>query len=85
MAEMQKAMRSLYKACKAQHGSRDSCLVCPLCDKDAIDDEGSFCLANHPCVWDAFHPWLKTGDSAEVCAKKYGDNDNDTGRMDKPL
>jgi hypothetical protein len=62
MNEIQKAMQSLYTACKAQHSSSDSCFNCPLFDKDAIsDDEGSFCLANHPCVWDAFHPWLREG------------------------
>ena len=56
-SEMQKAMQSLYKACKAQHSSNDSCRTCPLRDEDY---EGS-CLANHPCVWDAFHPFLKEG------------------------
>jgi hypothetical protein len=70
MTEMQKAMQLLYKACKAQYSSKDSCLACLLCDKDAIDDDGRFCVACHPCVWDAFHPWLKTGDSAETSVKK---------------
>lgn len=79
MTEMQKAMRSLYKACNAQHSRKGSCRACPLCDKEATDEEGGFCLANYPCVWDAFHSWLKTGDSAGNSVKKYGENDDDTG------
>ena len=77
MTEMQKAMQSLYKACNAQHSREGSCLACPLCDKAATDEEGGFCLGGYPCVWDAFHPWLKTGDSAGNSVKKCGDNDDD--------
>lgn len=77
MTEIREAMQSLYKACNAQHSRKGSCLACPLCDKEATDEEGGFCLANYPCVWDAFNPWLKNGDCAEKCVKKCGDNDND--------
>ena len=59
MTEMQKAMQSLYKACNAQHSRKGSCLACPLCDEASTDEEGGWCLAGYPCVWDAFHPWLK--------------------------
>ena len=59
MTEIREAMQALYTACIAQHGSRDSCLACPLCDKAATDEEGGFCLGGYPCVWDEFHPWLK--------------------------
>ena len=75
MTEMQEAIQSLYKACKVQYGSKDSCLACPLCDKDAVNEEGGSCLANHPCVWDAFYPWLKAEDSAEISAKKYAETE----------
>ena len=65
MTEIREAMQALYNACNAQHSSKGSCLACPLCDKEATDEEGGFCLASYPCVWDAFNPWLKEGKGDE--------------------
>jgi hypothetical protein len=64
MTEIQKAMLALYRACKNQYNSKDSCRGCLLVDAESIelaggDDYFSTCEANYPKVWDAFHPWLK--------------------------
>lgn len=66
MTEMQTAMLALYRACKNQYNSKDSCRGCPLCDVEATEQvscgEYSWCEANYPKVWDAFHTWLKEGE-----------------------
>lgn len=64
MTEMQKAMLALYRACKNQYNSKDSCRGCLLCDIEAAeqtchDEFCPWCEAGHPKVWDAFHTWLK--------------------------
>ena len=82
MTEMQQAMLALYRACKNQYNSKDSCRGCLLVDAESIelaggDDYFSTCEANYPKVWDVLHSWLKNGDSAENSVKKCGDNDDD--------
>lgn len=81
MTEIQTAMLALYRACKNQYNSKDSCRGCLLCDIEAAeqachDEFSPWCEAGHPIVWDVFHTWLKTGDSAGNSVKKCGDNDD---------
>ena len=73
MTEMQMAMQALYRACRNQYNSKDSCRGCLLCDVETAEQiskgeyDGSFCEANHPMVWDALHTWLKEGEDDDTC------------------